>query len=128
MNIGRKKDISCNQYVLGTTLERIHLEKDIGGYIDDELKFEEHMGEKVKKATQVFAVIRRSFHHLNKNFIPLYKSLVRTLCKFDLDILDYEISGTDRGSAKRDHQTNTRDEGLIMCQKTSGAKVINFKL
>ena len=31
MNMGRKKDISYKQYILGTTtLERIHLEKDIG--------------------------------------------------------------------------------------------------
>ena len=36
-----------NQYTctLGTTtLERIHSEKDIGVYIDDELNFEEHIG------------------------------------------------------------------------------------
>ena len=36
------------------------------------------MEEKIKKASQMFAVIRRSFHHLNKNFLTLYKSLVRT--------------------------------------------------
>ena len=33
----------------------------------------------MKKATQMFAVMRRPFHLLNKkNFIPLYKSLMRT--------------------------------------------------
>ena len=79
INIGRKKNIPYNQYIQGTTtLERIYLEKDIGLYIDDELKSEKHIDEKVKKASKMFAVVRRSFHHLNKNFIPLYKSLVRT--------------------------------------------------
>ena len=64
-------------------LERIHSERDIGVYIDDELKFEEHIGEKVKKATQMFAVIRRTFQHLDeKNLIPLYKSLVRSHLDF----------------------------------------------
>ena len=45
MNIGRRKNKSVNQYSLGTTtLQQIHSEKDIGVYIDDELKFEEHIG------------------------------------------------------------------------------------
>ena len=84
MNIARKKDVVHNQYTFGTTtLERIHSERDIGVYIDDELKFEEHIGEKVKKATQMFAVIRRTFQHLDeKNLIPLYKSLVRSHLDF----------------------------------------------
>ena len=37
----------------------------------------------MKKATQMFAVIRRTFQHLDeKNFIPLYKSLVRSHLDF----------------------------------------------
>ena len=47
--------------------------------MDSELSFDRHISEKVKKATSMFAVIRRIFHHLNEEtFVPLYKSLVRT--------------------------------------------------
>lgn len=110
MNICRNKTKSHNQYSLGTTtLERIPSEKDIGVYIDDELKFEEHIGEKVKKATQMFAVVRRSFHHLNeKNFIPLYKSLVRTHLEYASSIwspmsmkLVEQIEGVQRRATKQ---------------------------
>ena len=42
--------MSHDQYKLGTTtLERIYLEKEIGVCMDDELKFEEHIGMKVKR-------------------------------------------------------------------------------
>ena len=54
-------------------------EKDIGVIIDEKLSFEAHISEKVKKANSMFAVIRRTFQHLEeKNFIPLYKALVRS--------------------------------------------------
>ena len=55
------------------------MEKDIGVYMDKDLSFEKHICEKVKKANSMFAIIRRSFQHLDhKTFLPLYKSLVRT--------------------------------------------------
>ena len=83
INIGRKKDISIIIQLVYTRINNTgkdsFRERHCSIYIDDELKFEEHIGKKVKKATQMFPIIRRSFHHLNKkNFIPHYKSLVRT--------------------------------------------------
>ena len=47
--------------------------------IDDQLNFDKHISEKVKKAISISALIRRIFQHLDeKSFIPLYKTLVRT--------------------------------------------------
>jgi hypothetical protein len=44
-----------------------------------ELTFENHLCEKVKKATSIFAVMRRTFKHLDtKSFLVIYKTLVRT--------------------------------------------------
>ena len=64
---------------MGKDLEQVESEKDIGVIVDSELSFDRHISEKVKKATSMFAVIRRIFHHLNEEtLIPLYKSLVRT--------------------------------------------------
>jgi hypothetical protein len=60
-------------------LEQVHEEKDIGVIIDDELKFDKHISEKVKKANSTFALIRRIFKHLDeRTFITMYKTLVRT--------------------------------------------------
>ena len=66
-------------YKLGDNiLEVVDHEKDLGVYIDQDLNFEHHMADKIKKANQMIGVIRRSFLHLDEEtFILLYKSMVR---------------------------------------------------
>lgn len=79
MHIGKKSSQEVSYKLLGEYLERVQEEKDIGVIIDENLTFEKHICEKVKKANSTFAMIRRIFQHLDENtFIPLYKSLVRT--------------------------------------------------
>jgi ribonuclease P/MRP protein subunit RPP40 len=80
MHIGSThSEIDYGYQLQGTTLERVAEEKDIGVVIDECLSFDKHISEKVKKATSMFAMIRRTFRFLDeKLFIPLYKSLVRT--------------------------------------------------
>ena len=54
-------------------------EKDLGVVIDGKLDFDTHINIKINKASSIMAVIRRSFVSLNGvNFVPLYKSLVRS--------------------------------------------------
>ena len=54
-------------------------EKDLGVVIDGKLDFDRHINIKINKANSIMAVIRRSFVSLNGvNFVPLYKSLVRS--------------------------------------------------
>ena len=53
------------------------MEKDLGVYIDSELKFRQQAASVVAKATQILAVIRRSFALIDEHTLPLlYKSLV----------------------------------------------------
>ena len=62
----------------GSPLASTSLEKDLGDHIDTALKFREHASSAVAKATQVLAVIRRSFALIDEVTLPmLYKSLVR---------------------------------------------------
>ena len=62
----------------GAPLGSTSLEKDLCVSIDPELKFREHASSAVGKATQVLAVIRRSFALLDEATLPmLYKTLVR---------------------------------------------------
>jgi hypothetical protein len=47
--------------LLGNEIERVSEEKDLGVTIDEELTFEKHAQEKIKKVNSTFAAIRRSF-------------------------------------------------------------------
>ena len=62
----------------GVVLEHEFEEKDLGITIDNLLKFDVHIEDKIKKANTMLGMIRRSFSCLSKEvFLPLYKSLVR---------------------------------------------------
>ena len=57
-------------------------EKDLGVVIDGKIDYEKHINIKINKACGIMAVIRRSFVSPNGvNFVPLYKSLVRSHLK-----------------------------------------------
>ncbi len=78
MHIRRATSNPASYDLNSTSLESIHQEKDIGVIMDNELEFDRHISEKEKKATQMFALLRRSFQHMDESlFVPLYKSLVR---------------------------------------------------
>ena len=61
-----------------TALEVTDAERDLGDYIDSDLKFRKQATTAVSKASQVMAVIRRSFQLLDKmTLLMLFKTLVR---------------------------------------------------
>lgn len=80
MHIGGQGQETDTSYTLwDTVLQKCDHEKDIGVIVDNELTFDRHITEKVKKANSTFASLRRSFQFMNvKTFIPVYKSLVRS--------------------------------------------------
>ena len=54
------------------------MKKILGVITDNQLKFEDHMNEKIRKANSMIGLIRRCFVHLDETmFLKLYKSLVR---------------------------------------------------
>ena len=59
-------------------LEAVQQEKDLGVIIDHQLKFRNHINEKVKKANSLIFLIKHTFKYLNSEmFNLLYKSIVR---------------------------------------------------
>ena len=61
-----------------TKLKNIIGEKDLGIYFESNLSFAEHIASKVKKATSVAGLIRRSFTYLDKDmFRTLFTTIVR---------------------------------------------------
>ena len=80
LTIGRFEHIQhTERYTLyGNELEHVFEEKDLGVYIDSELKFDEHISSKVNKANAMVGLIRRSFSFLDGElFKKLYTSFVR---------------------------------------------------
>ena len=64
--------------IYGTEIEHVFDEKDLGIMIDSELKFEEHISLKARKANAIMGMIRRSFTFLYCNlFKKLYVAFVR---------------------------------------------------
>ena len=84
MHLGvNNSELNFSYKLLGRSLERVKEEKDIGVVIDENLTFDLHIAEKVKKATAMSAMIFRIFKHINADaFIPLYKALVRTQIEY----------------------------------------------
>ena len=74
----KESQVSQSYQMNGKTLEKKRELKDLGVLIDDQLKFSNHISEKVNKANQTMGLIRRSFNHLDTTkFKLLYKRLVR---------------------------------------------------
>ncbi len=98
MHVGRH-NIDPTVYNLNlTNLQTTTKEKDIGVIIDENLEFDSHIAEKAKKATQMFALLRRTFHFLNEEtFLPLYKTLVRIHLDFASSVWSpYKLKHVDQ--------------------------------
>ena len=78
MSINNKECDNRTYNMCNIKLMNVKQEKDIRVIVDDQLKFEDHMYEKIKKANNMVGLIKRSFVHLDDEmFLNLYKALVR---------------------------------------------------
>ena len=77
LHFGRT-NLSLEYTIEGAALESTCLEKDLGVFLDTDLKFREHAASVVAKATQILAVIRRAFALIDGATLPLlYTTFVR---------------------------------------------------
>ena len=85
-----------HQYTLrGLPMSDTLVEKDLGVHIDIDLKFRRHASTVVAKATQVLAVVRRSFVSLDTFTLPLlYKTLVRPHTEYGNLVWGHSIGRT----------------------------------
>ena len=87
----------CTEYeyrINSHPLERSTLYKDLGVNFDDKLRFSAHISEKVKKANNILAVIKRNFKHLSgEAFIGLYRSLVRSHLEYGEQVWSPYLKG-----------------------------------
>ena len=82
MHIGKQNPL--HSYTIGTNNEKVNVEiveeeKDLGIVFDKDLSFKNHMNMVITKSNKMLGIIKRGFQSLDSsNFIPLYKSLVRS--------------------------------------------------
>ena len=68
---GRERLTDRIYYVGSTKVKRSNLETDLGIDVDPQLKFENHVDGKIKKANRMMGAIRRSFRYLDNNTFRL---------------------------------------------------------
>ena len=61
ISINNKEFENRTYNIYDIVLRNVKHKKDIGVIVDDQLKFEYHMYEKIKKANNMMGLIRRSF-------------------------------------------------------------------
>lgn len=78
MHLG-KNNKNFEYHMKEESLETTSCEKDLGVWVDNQLKLSTHAETQAKKANKILGLIRRSFTNLDKQvFCQLYKSLVRS--------------------------------------------------
>ena len=78
MSINNKGEQPRTYKMKDNTLKQVKQEKDIGVIVDEQLKFESHIYEKINKANSMMGLICRSFIHMDEDmFKKLFKALVR---------------------------------------------------
>ena len=67
----------------GNPLMEDIVEKNLGIYVDNDLKFDTHISETVKKGNKLVGMISHYITHKSKDImIPLYKSLIRPILEY----------------------------------------------
>ena len=79
MSIINSEQESRTYKINDIVLKNVKQEKDIGVIVEDQLKFKDHMYEKVKKANNMIGLIRSLDEEI---FLRLYKALVRPYLEY----------------------------------------------
>jgi ribonucleases P/MRP protein subunit RPP40 len=83
MRIGPHSGVRSYELGEGETLDCVMSERDLGVIIDSDLKFSEHIHNKINIAKRNIYMIRQNFRYLDaKTVMILYKSLVRPHLEF----------------------------------------------
>ena len=107
MHLGRQN--AEHSYLLdGASIQEVREERDLGVVVDDELKFHQHMAAAIAKASQMLAVVRRSFANLDEVALPLlFKTVVRPFLEYGNTIWG-PFGKVDRKRLKRMQRRATR--------------------
>lgn len=87
MSFGRNISFKYQYYIDNEKLERVETIKDLGLTFDSNLKFKEHITDKINKAYSVLGIIKRNFMYLSEtSFCTLYKAMVRSQLEYAVSV------------------------------------------
>ena len=108
MHIGAKNPNQSYHMIQDGTrveIETTHLEKDIGVYVDDQLKFDQHIETKCKQANKILGMVRRSFTFINKDIMrQLYIALIRPILEYGHVITYPRLKKSEESLEKIQHR------------------------
>lgn len=71
----------------GTPVHTVTTQKDLGVIVSQDLKWEPHIVEVVKRANSILYMIRKAFSYINSDlFLKLYKTYVRPLLEYSYQV------------------------------------------
>ena len=83
MHIGRFTSDEYSYFMNGQPLPTVNVEKDLGVYVDNQLKFHHHTAAVIARANYILPIVNNSFVNLDTSMFPmLYKTLVRSILKY----------------------------------------------
>ena len=83
MHIGKFTSDDYTYFMNNQPLPTVKLEKDLGVFVDNHLKFHDYTAAVVAKANHILAIINKSFANLDLSMFPiLYKVLVRPILEY----------------------------------------------
>ena len=133
MNIGNQKD--TRKYRLKPDLPYMHTseaEKDVGVIVDNKLKFEEHIAEKVNKANSILGAARGSFEYMDKQvFKKLYTAFSQTTYRIrpaSMEPIQKERYSNDREHPETSNTDDSRALRSTIFKKTESFKPTNTEL
>ncbi len=87
MSFGRSISFSGEYYINNERLEKVDTIKDFGLTFDTNLKFKEHITDKINKAYSVIGIIKRNFMYLSETFFcTIYKAMVRSQLEYAVSV------------------------------------------
>ena len=97
-----------------TRLKIVTSEKDLGILFKDDLSFDEHIAAKVRKATSLVGLIRRSFTHLDINmFRTLFTAIIRPHLEYGAPIMESIFQKTDNYDRKCSEESIKNDSRFV---------------
>ena len=71
MHIGRFTSDEYSYFMNGQPLPTVNVEKDLGVYVDSQLKFHHHTAAVIARANCILAIINKSFVNLDSSMFPM---------------------------------------------------------
>jgi len=127
MHFGGSRNSHVKYFMKGSALQETTEEKDLGIWINNDLKFSTHVAKAVSKANQILGLIRRSFTHIDCQLMKLlFTALVRPHLEYGNVIWHPFLQKDIQMLEKVQHRATRMVPGLAKMQYEDRLKLMNL--